>query len=362
MESIKVTLVVGARPNFIKAFPVYKALQKSSRYSLKLINTGQHYNKNMSDIFFDQLNMKKPDVNLGIGSATHGEQTGKILIESEKIFLEEKPDIVLVFGDVNSTVAVALAAIKLNIMVSHIEAGLRSFDRTMPEEINRILTDQISEILFTTSEEAKENLLREGKNSSQIHMVGNTMIASLVQFESRFDGKQIKEQFRLEDSNYILITLHRPSNVDDPQTLSVLIETLNKIAEIKPCVWPVHPRTRLTIDNIPCKMNDNLIISDPLGYLDFMGLQREAALVITDSGGVQEESTYFGVPCLTVRKNTERPVTITKGTNKLIGTDYTNIQNHVLSILSNKTTYYQKPPLWDGNASQRLVKVLDDIL
>ena len=234
----KIDLVVGARPNFIKAFPVYRVLERTRQFSLRLINTDQHYDENMVDVFFEQLKMKKPDINLGIGSGKHGEQTARILDEIEREFLSEKPDLVIVFGDVNSTLAAALAAAKLNIPVAHVEAGLRSFDRTMPEEINRILTDQISELLFITSPEAQENLLKEGKDKNQIYFVGNTMIDSLIRFQPHFDGAHIKDECGFQDKEYILITLHRPSNVDDPANLKQLVTSLNRVAEIAPCLWP----------------------------------------------------------------------------------------------------------------------------
>jgi UDP-N-acetylglucosamine 2-epimerase (non-hydrolysing) len=354
----RIDLIVGARPNFIKAFPVYRALEKTGQFSLRLINTGQHYDENMTDVFFEQLNMKKPDINLGIGSGSHGEQTARILDEIEREFLSQKPDLVIVFGDVNSTLAAALAAVKLHIHVAHVEAGLRSFDRDMPEEINRVLTDQISDLLFITSPEAEGNLLNEGKGKDQIHFVGNTMIDSLIQFEPLFNGANIKDKYGLNNKDYILITLHRPSNVDNSGNLEQLIDSLNKVADITHCLWPVHPRSREKMETISSKINDRLIMTDPLGYLEFMGLQRDASAVITDSGGIQEESTFLGVPCLTVRDNTERPITIEHGTNRLIGTQYSNIPGTVKKILVEKSKN-KTPRFWDGNASERIAEIID---
>ena len=353
----RIDLIVGARPNFIKAFPVYRALEKTGQFSLRLINTGQHYDKNMADVFFEQLKMKKPDINLGIGSGRHGEQTARILDKIEREFLSEKPDLVIVFGDVNSTLAAALAATKLNISVAHVEAGLRSFDRSMPEEINRVLTDQISDLLFITSPEAEVNLLKEGKDKDQINFVGNTMIDSLIRFQPLFDSVHIKDACGFQNKEYVLITLHRPSNVDDPVNLEQLIASLNTVAETAPCLWPLHPRTRKQWDNITPKLHDRLFIIDPLGYLEFMGLQRDAAAVITDSGGIQEESTFLGVPCLTVRDNTERPITIEQGTNRLVGTEYSNIPEIVKEVIVEKSVP-RVPELWDGKSSERIANVL----
>ena len=353
----KIDLIVGARPNFIKAFPVYDALAEVGSFDLRLINTGQHYDKNMVDIFFRQLKMKQPDIDLMVGSGSHAEQTGKIMIALEKVFTENRPDLVIVFGDVNSTIAAALAAAKLHIPVAHVEAGLRSFDRNMPEEINRILTDQISDILFITSPEAEDHLLKEGKDKKRIHFVGNTMIDSLIRFEPFFNGANIKDKYRLKNKDYILITLHRPSNVDDPANLEQLITSLDKVAKIAHCLWPVHPRNRGKMETVSIKNHDRLIMTEPLGYLEFMALQRDAAAVITDSGGIQEESTFFGVPCLTVRDNTERPITIERGTNRLVGTDYSKIPEAVRKTIA-ENNEFKIPELWDGNASGRIAEIV----
>ena len=318
----KIDLVVGARPNYIKAFPVYNALYKTGYFNLRLINTGQHYDDNMADIFFRQMGMKEPDIDLAVGSGTHAVQTAKIMVEIEKEFIRNKPDLLIVFGDVNSTLASALAATKLHIPVAHVEAGLRSFDRSMPEEINRVLTDQISEILFTTSQEAKQNLLTEGKNEFEIYFVGNTMIDSLIKFEKLFNCNELLNEKKVTNNEFILITLHRPSNVDNPNKLNKVANALNKISERKIIIWPIHPRTWQRLTEQKITLNEKIIITKPVGYLEFMGLQKNANFIITDSGGVQEESTYFGIPCFTMRENTKRPITITEGTNILVGTDF----------------------------------------
>ena len=331
----KIDIVVGARPNYIKAFPVYEALMKTGNYNLRLINTGQHYDNNMSKIFFQQLGMKKPDVDLSVGSGSHAAQTAKIMINIEKEFLTKRPDLLIVFGDVNSTIAAAITATKLNIPIAHIEAGLRSFDRTMPEEINRLLTDQISNFLFTTSPEAENNLLAEGKKKQQIHFVGNTMIDSLVKFEKLFNCSQLLKKRNLTKNEYILVTLHRPSNVDNPTKLKDVANSLNKISERSKIIWPIHPRTWQKLTQYKIYLNEGIYITKPKGYLEFMGLQKHAKFIITDSGGVQEESTYFGIPCFTVRDNTERPITLSKGSNMLVGSDFTKLSN-AISEFTNK--------------------------
>lgn len=358
----KIDLIVGARPNFIKAFPVYDSLKNSGNYMVRLINTGQHYDKNMSDIFFEQLKMKQPDYDLMVGSGTHAEQTAKIMIKIEKVFMENKPDLVMVFGDVNSTIASALAASKLHIKIAHVEAGLRSFDRTMPEEINRVLTDQISDLLFITSPEAKANLINEGKKEDQIFFVGNTMIDSLVRFEEYFDGKGILAEYNIQKGEFILVTIHRPSNVDNQKQFIELINTLNKIAEKYHVIWPIHPRTKKIIGKENIRLNKKIITMDPVGYLEFMGLQKSAKFILTDSGGVQEESTYFGVPCFTVRDNTERPITITKGTNILAGTDFKQVLDLINNTQFSTKKNSKKPKYWDGKASLRILKHIDNFI
>ncbi|MFQ6605766.1 MAG: non-hydrolyzing UDP-N-acetylglucosamine 2-epimerase [Fidelibacterota bacterium] len=356
----QIHLIVGARPNYIKAHPVYRALEQRNVARLTLVHTGQHYDRQMSDIFFEQLGMKKPDISLNVGSGSHGAQTAAILERYEKVLLQDRPDLVIVFGDVNSTVACSLAAVKLHIPVAHVEAGLRSFDRSMPEEINRVLTDQIADRLFITSPEAETHLRQEGIKPEKIHFVGNTMIDSLHEFTPAFAAATISEDLNLP-SRFALLTFHRPSNVDDPAALSSLITALVEVATTIPCVFPVHPRTRQKLADFhladTLEAHPNFYLIDPLGYIDFMALQKESAIVLTDSGGVQEETTCFGVPCLTVRDNTERPITCSAGTNTLIGTDYTRIPQAVRQTLAHPPKG-QIPPLWDGKAGQRIADIL----
>jgi len=352
---------VGARPNYIKANPVFRALEQQDRFHLSLIHTGQHYDHTMSALFFDQLQMKAPDVSLKVGSGSHAVQTARILERYEAVLQKDTPDLVMVFGDVNSTIACSLAAVKLHIPVAHVEAGLRSFDRTMPEEINRVLTDQIADLLFITSPEAKDNLIREGISEEKIHFVGNTMIDSLVAFTPHFQMSNIHGVLGVTKP-YALMTFHRPSNVDEESNLQKLVRMLVKITDQLNCVFPVHPRTLHKLEQFGLRQrledNPHFFLTEPLGYLDFMRLQMEADIVLTDSGGVQEESTFFGVPCLTVRDNTERPVTITEGTNRLIGTTYDNIPEEVRRALANPVRKNSIPELWDGKAGERIADVM----
>ena len=356
-------LVVGARPNYIKANPVFQRLEELDKFDLVLINTGQHYDDNMAAIFIEELGMKTPDINLDVGSGTHGFQTAKILAAYEEVLLETSSDLVVVFGDVNSTIACSLAATKLQVPLAHVEAGLRSFDRSMPEEVNRVLTDRLSTLLFTTSPEAKNNLNKEGISSVGIHFVGNTMIDSLVQWQSHFAKSTIRNDLGLV-GDYALMTFHRPSNVDDEDSLKKLIKAIIDVAERLPCIFPVHPRTRNKLENIglldTLQKNDNIFLIDPIGYIDFMHLQQHAVIVLTDSGGIQEESTFFGVPCLTVRENTERPITTTLGTNKLIGIDYERIRHEVDLVLAGNSKEHTIPDLWDGKAANRISAIIDD--
>jgi len=350
--------VAGARPNFIKVAPVMAALaQRNIRQTL--VHTGQHYDANMSEIFFRQLGIPEPDVNLGVGSGSHARQTAEIMIRIEPVLLEHKPDLVLVYGDVNSTVAAALVCAKLLIPVGHVEAGLRSFDRTMPEEINRLLTDQIADLLFTPSDDGDENLLREGVAPEKIHRVGNVMIDTLVRLLPMAQRSGILNDLGLRPQNYGLITLHRPSNVDRLAKLHEIMTALADISREIPLVFPVHPRTRQRLQDLRFESRDSrLRLIEPLGYLDFIALQHQATLVITDSGGIQEETTYLGVPCLTVRKNTERPVTVTLGTNTLVGEDMDRLRDEVRRILAGDGKQGQVPPLWDGHAAERIAKAI----
>ena len=360
---MKIALVVGARPNFMKVGPVYFELKKHSRYTPLLIHTGQHYDKNLSEIFFEQLGFPKPDVYLGVGSGTHGVQTAKIMIAFEQFLLQEKPDLVLVAGDVNSTVACAIDAVKLHIPVAHLEAGLRSYDRRMPEEINRIETDCISSMLLTPSKDADENLIREGISKEKIFLVGNAMIDSLIKYEKQAEHSKTMDELGLEKQSYALITLHRPSNVDDRDNLEIILDAFSEISKKIPLVFPMHPRTRkqLSVFGLEEKVDaiTNLKLIDPIGYLDFLKLEKYAQFVLTDSGGIQEETTVFGVPCLTLRENTERPITIELGTNQLVELNKDVIIQKVTAILNGTYKKGSIPPLWDGHTAQRIVQVMD---
>ncbi len=350
--------VVGARPNFMKAAPVLRALAEFPRVRQTLVHTGQHYDQAMSEIFFRQLEIPQPDCNLGVGSGSHSEQVGRVMLALEPILLAQQPDLVLVYGDVNSTLAAALVCSKLGVRVGHVEAGLRSRDRTMPEEINRLLTDQLADLLFTPSSDGDENLLQEGIGRSKIHLVGNVMIDTLIRLLPRAE----KEFPPTIPSPYALITLHRPSNVDDRAWLRELLGALVDLSRELSIVFPVHPRTREALNAIGApETNGHLRLLDPLPYLEFLALQRHAALVITDSGGIQEETTFLGVPCLTVRENTERPITITHGTNQLVGRDLKRLRTAASGILrGNQAAESIRTfiPLWDGHAAERIARIV----
>ena len=345
--------VVGARPNFMKAAPVWRALSARSEVKQTLIHTGQHYDNNMSDVFFSQLCMPVPDVNLGVGSASHTQQTAEIMRRLEPIILERKPDMVVVYGDVNSTMAAALVCAKLQIPVAHVEAGLRSFDRTMPEEVNRLVTDQLADILFSHCEDADINLRREGVPPGKIHNVGNVMIDSLIRFLPMVENHELNGL----PERFALVTLHRPSNVDDGRVLGGILKSLLEISERLPVVFPVHPRTRQAITALRVDAS-RLHLLEPLPYLEFLALERRAVAVITDSGGVQEETTYLKIPCITLRDNTERPVTVSLGTNVLVGHDGEKLRMQISKILGGETKSGTIPPLWDGRAGERIAEVL----
>lgn len=427
-DTFKIISVVGARPNFMKAAPIHKAIEKynqtvpdNAKIENLICHTGQHYDENMSKIFFDDLELPRPDFYLNVGSGSHAEQTARIMIEFEKVLINEKPDLIIVVGDVNSTIACSLTAAKLGIKTAHIEAGLRSFDRTMPEEINRLLTDQIADYLFVTEQSGVDNLLREGVGKDNIFFVGNVMIDSLSHYLPKISESKIFEELGLPFDNfnyrtepnsgasfdfrqssfynsYVLVTLHRPSNVDDPENLRQILTTLNKLAEFRKVIFPVHPRTMKNIkelsgtasDNTESTFNQsfnnsvnhstiqpfnrsiiqsfihsfmhsfnpNLILIDPLGYIDFLALIKNAELIITDSGGIQEETTWLGVQCITVRNNTERPVTVNVGTNQLIGTDLKKVEAAAIAVLNGKKKSGRIPDLWDGHAAERIVDIL----
>jgi UDP-N-acetylglucosamine 2-epimerase (non-hydrolysing) len=353
---MKILNIVGARPNFMKIAPIMEAMNRHKGIQPLLVHTGQHYDKNMSGAFFEDLELPKPDIFLGVGSGTHAEQTAKVMIEFEKVLFKEHPDLVLVVGDVNSTIACALAAVKLHIPVAHVEAGLRSFDRKMPEEINRVLTDAISEYLFITEKDAEANLLKEGKSKKQIFFVGNVMIDTLLKHRRKADSSTILADLRLQPKAYALLTLHRPENVDAREKLINIIETLEEISTHIKIVFPVHPRTKQKMENFGFTQRNGFILTEPFGYLDFLKLMSEAKMVFTDSGGIQEETTILGVPCLTLRENTERPVTIKEGTNKLVGTNKKIIIESALSLLNNdREIAFTIPKFWDGKAAQRIV-------
>lgn len=353
--------IVSARPNFMKAAPVIGALAAHQGVRQRLVHTGQHYDPNMSDVFFRQLCLPKPDVNLGVGSGSHAVQTAEAMVKLEEFFVAERPDLVLVYGDVNPTAAAALVCAKLHIPVGHVEAGLRSFDRRMPEEVNRLVTDQLADLLFTPSLDGNENLAREGVDESKVHFIGNVMIDTLVRLlpQAEAEWPRLRDDFEIESGNYGLVTLHRPSNVDEPEALAELVETLDVLAERLPLVFPVHPRTRKRMTDLGLAFSHpNVSVVEPIGYLDFLALQRNARVVITDSGGVQEETTYLGVPCLTVRENTERPVTVTEGTNILIDQDMEQLLKEVEEILAGGAKNGQIPNLWDGKAGERIAEVV----
>lgn len=353
---MQVLHVVGARPNFMKVAPVMAALSGVTGIEQILVHTGQHYDVNMSDIFFRQLGIREPDVNLQVGSASHTVQTAQIMTRFEEVVTQRQPDLVLVYGDVNSTMAATLVCAKMMIRVGHVEAGLRSNDRTMPEEINRLVTDQLADLLFTPSEDGDQNLLREGVAKEKIHFVGNVMIDTLARLLP--EAKKIQPDGLPE--RFALVTLHRPSNVDDPGTLLRLVETLERISYKLPVLFPIHPRTHRRLLDIGWErpLHADLQLLDPVGYIDFLALQLRASVVITDSGGVQEETTYLGIPCLTVRNNTERPVTVTLGTNTLVYQDMRRLMTEIENILAGSRKQGRIPPLWDGKASERIAQVI----
>jgi UDP-N-acetylglucosamine 2-epimerase (non-hydrolysing) len=346
--------VVGARPNFMKAAPVMRALAEKPGLRQILVHTGQHYDQNMSDVFFRELEIPEPDFNLAVGSGTHAAQTGQIMMRFEPVVQKARPDLVLVYGDVNSTIAAALVCSKLGIAVAHVEAGLRSFDRGMPEEINRLLTDQIADLLFTPSQDGDQNLLREGIPAERIRFVGNVMIDTLVRLLPKADAA-LPEAL---PPRYALVTLHRPSNVDDPQMLQGILRVLGEISGELPVIFPIHPRTRQRIAQLGFQPSESFYFWGPQSYLQFLALQRHATMVITDSGGIQEETTFLGVPCLTLRESTERPVTVTVGTNILVGRDVQRLQAEVCRLLHGQSKQGSLPPLWDGKAAQRIADII----
>lgn len=352
-----ITHVVGARPNFMKAAPVLAAFQKRG-WPQMLIHTGQHYDQLMSELQFQQLELPRPDVNLGAGSGTHAQQTATVMTGIETALMARRPDVLVVYGDVNSTMAATITAAKMQIPVAHVEAGLRSFDRSMPEEINRLVTDRLSTYLFTPSADGDENLLKEGADPKSIIRVGNVMIDTLIRCLDVADATKVLSPLGIKPgAPYILVTLHRPSTVDSPELLEPVLEVLAKLAQTMPVVFPIHPRTRARMAS-KWMSSPGLHIIDPVGYLEFLGLEKTARLVITDSGGVQEETTYLRVPCLTVRDNTERPVTVTAGTNQIIGRDASKLLRTATERLATQTVTGTIPELWDGKTAERIADAL----
>jgi UDP-N-acetylglucosamine 2-epimerase (non-hydrolysing) len=360
--TLKIINIVGARPNLPKIAPLMREMQRHPEIDPVLVHTGQHYDPTLSDIFFRQMGIPTPHVNLEVGSGSHAAQTAEVLKRIEPVLLEHQPDLVLVVGDVNSTIAVSLAAVKLGIPVAHVEAGLRSFDRSMPEEINRILTDALADYLFVTEEDAIQHLLKEGRPRECIYFVGNVMIDSLRHFLPIAQNSPIGDDLALRNgagwNRFAVLTLHRPSNVDSTEKLAELLGVIDSIAAQIPVIFPVHPRTQQRLAQAGIKSHSQLKLIPPVGYLDFLCLLSKATLVLTDSGGIQEETTALGVPCLTLRENTERPITITEGTNILIGTDPAKILPAAQNILAGKGKPGRIPPLWDGHAAERIVDVL----
>jgi UDP-N-acetylglucosamine 2-epimerase (non-hydrolysing) len=359
-----IDLIAGARPNFMKIAPITHAIQlaqkQGKKIEFRLIHTGQHYDKNMSDSFFDQLNIPIPDVNLGAGGGTQAEQTAAIMIGYEKIIIEKKPDLCLVVGDVTSTMACSITAQKLNVKVAHVEAGIRSGDWTMPEEINRMVTDSITNYFFTTTEIANDNLKKNGVSDDRIFWVGNTMIDTLLKHRKNFIKPKIWDEIGLMDKNYLVMTLHRPANVDKDDKLMNLINEIVKNSNSLPLIFPVHPRTAKIIETLGIK-HSNLYLIEPLGYLEFNYLVERSKAVITDSGGITEETTVLGVPCITLRNNTERPETVTIGTNELIGTDPKAIEPALKKLFEGNWKKGSIPELWDGNTGSRIVNKLLEI-
>lgn len=359
---MKIVNVIGARPNLMKIAPIVAQMRRFSEIEPILVHTGQHYDQNMSGVFFEELGIPKPDYNLGVGSGSHTSQTAQIMLALELLFQELRPDLVLVVGDVNSTLAATLVASKLRIPLAHIEAGLRSFDRTMPEEINRILTDSVSDYLFTTEPSGNENLRAEGIPEHKIFFVGNVMIDTLLRQQERANALDMPSYYGVPPNGYALLTLHRPSNVDAPEIFNGILDSIDFLQARLPILFPAHPRTLKRLKEFGLwervQAMSNLKMLEPLSYLKFLGLMAQARLMVTDSGGVQEETTILGVPCLTLRENTERPVTVTQGTNQILGTSPERIIAAISEVLNGQVKLGNRPELWDGNAAKRIVKIL----
>jgi UDP-N-acetylglucosamine 2-epimerase (non-hydrolysing) len=363
---LKIVNIVGARPNLMKIAPLMRAYAEREEIEPLLVHTGQHYDANMSDLFFRQLGIPEPEINLGVGSASHAVQTAEIMRAFEPVVLEHQPDAVLVVGDVNSTIACGLVAVKLGVKLIHVEAGLRSFDRSMPEEVNRLLTDAISDLLFCSEPSGVENLRREGIAEEKVHLVGNVMIDTMLRHRERAERSTILDDLGLEAGGYAVLTLHRPSNVDDPAVLGKLLDALEVVQRDAPLVFPAHPRTRANLKRFGLADRvaslKGLRLLEPVGYLDFLKLLASARLTLTDSGGIQEESTILQVPCLTLRENTERPVTVEMGSNRLVGQDPERIVAAYRQVVEQGVGALKTPPLWDGRAAERIVEVLVEAL
>lgn len=355
-------LIAGARPNFMKVAPIVRALQVSGCLRFKIVHTGQHYDHEMSDVFFQELGIPQPDYHLGTGGGSHAQQTAKIMMAFEEICLHEPPDCVLVVGDVNSTLACSVVSKKLHIPVAHVEAGLRSGDMRMPEEINRLVTDAISDWSFVTEPSGVRNLLREGKAENSVFFVGNVMIDNLLYQAAKIGSDERctfeSEHIRKRYPNYGVVTLHRPSNVDNEKVLGAIAVALRKISDRLPLFFPVHPRTKMNLDDFRIDLGGNVVLTKPLSYMEFLNLWKDAALVLTDSGGLQEETTVLGIPCLTLRENTERPITVDEGSNVLVGTDPGNIIREAKLVLDGKGKSGRRPELWDGKAAERIIGIL----
>jgi len=361
----KIFLVAGARPNFMKIAPLWRELRKfPSQFSSYIIHTGQHYDYEMSRIFFKNLRLPRPHFHLEVGSASHTEQTAKIMVRFEKVVCQQMPDIVVVVGDVNSTLACSLVSAKLKVPLAHVEAGLRSFDREMPEEINRVVTDALSDYLFTTCEDANENLRREGISKEKIFFVGNVMIDSLLSLKREAQRRNTWKSFGLKKKGYALLTLHRPENVDKKEVFVNILEAFKKVGNRIPIIFPIHPRAAKQVRKFKLEKyfnsqsNAGIFRVKPLGYIDFLNLMSNSKLMLTDSGGIQEETTVLNIPCLTLRKNTERPVTVKQGTNIVVGADPRRIVRETTRIIKGEEKKGRIPPLWEGEAAQRIVKVL----
>ena len=359
---MKILNVAGARPNFMKVAPLMDEMGKHKEIEPALVHTGQHYDREMSDLFFHDLGLPEPDMYLGVGSGSHAEQTARIMTRFEKIVLEEEPDLVLVVGDVNSTLACSLVATKLHVPVAHVEAGLRSFNWEMPEEINRVLTDRIADYLFTTSRDANENLRKEGIPEGKIFFVGNVMIDTLLKHKGKAKNSRILEKINLKKREYVVLTMHRAENVDKKDVLGEILDAIEELQKHIKIVYPIHPRTEKMISEFGFKHKidrmQGFIITEPMGYLDFLNLMVNSKFVLTDSGGIQEETAVLGIPCLTMRGETERPVTVTEGTNIVVGTDKKRIVEEAFKILNGMCKRGKTPELWDGKAAERIIKTI----